>query len=217
MASKGISWKYERSFLKQGLQSLVGIDEAGRGPLAGPVVAAAVLLPLGARLPKNCYGFNDSKQLTAERREELFEEIQTVTPMIGIGIIDHEEIDKINILQATMKAMTIAVRRIEEQRQPDHLLIDGNYFRTDLPYPFTTIIDGDALCPSIAAASIVAKVTRDRIMCSLHELYPEYNFIQNKGYATVEHREAIKSVGYSPVHRLSFKIKEHLQEELFEE
>jgi ribonuclease HII len=209
-----ISWKYERQYLADGVRFVAGIDEAGRGPLAGPVVAAAVLLPLSSKLPKNCFGLNDSKQLTEQEREELFAMIYEQALAIGVGIRSPEEIDKVNILRATMQAMTDAVIELEQSFKPEILLVDGNYFRTTLTYPFRTIIDGDALSPSIAAASIVAKVTRDRIMKAYHTAYPEYNFSRNKGYATREHRDAIAKFGYCDIHRRSFKLKS-LQEELF--
>lgn len=201
--------------------NIVGIDEAGRGPLAGPVVAAAVLLSLGGKLPRNCFKFNDSKKLSAEEREELYGVVCDKCVAKGIGIVSPQEIDEINILQATMKAMTLAVKQLEESLHdcmPNVLLVDGNYFRTTLSYPFRTIIDGDALSPSIAAASIIAKTTRDKIMRDMHDEYPQYNFRQNKGYGTKEHREAIAQYGLSDQHRKSFKLKENILLELeFEE
>jgi ribonuclease HII len=209
-----ISWKYEKLFLAEGKRLVAGIDEAGRGPLAGPVVAAAVLLPLENTLPKNCFGLNDSKQLQESEREELFKLIHKQALAIGVGIRSPKEIDTVNILRATMQAMTDAVIELESAIRPEILLVDGNYFRTTLKYPFKTIIDGDALCPSIAAASIIAKVTRDRIMKAYHTAYPEYNFSRNKGYATKEHRDAIVKFGYCDIHRRSFKLKS-LQEEMF--
>jgi ribonuclease HII len=211
-----ISWKHERFYLKQGIRLIAGVDEAGRGPLAGPVVASAVILPLGARLPRNCFGVDDSKKLSPQEREDLFGSISQTALCIGTGICTHQEIDRINILQATMQAMTDAVTQIQQTLTPEFLLIDGNYFKTSLSYPFKTIVDGDAYSPSIAAASIIAKVTRDRIMQELHWQYPEYNFFNNKGYATKEHRDAIKQFGQSPVHRKSFKLKQEQTEELFE-
>ena len=212
-----ISWKFEREYLERGEKNIIGIDEAGRGPLAGPVVAAAVLLSLDRKLPRNCFKFNDSKKLTAEDREELYDVVNANALASGIGIVSAQEIDEINILRATMKAMTIAVRRLEESYEmlkPEILLIDGNYFQTTLSYPFRTIIDGDALSPSIAAASILAKVTRDNIMREMDGLYPEYNFKQNKGYATQEHRDAIGKYGPCFEHRRSFKLKEDLTIEM---
>jgi ribonuclease HII len=212
-----ISWKFEREYLDRGQMNIIGIDEAGRGPLAGPVVAAAVLLSLDRKLPRNCFKFNDSKKLSAVEREELYEVVSENALAKGIGIVSAQEIDEINILRATMKAMTIAVMQLEESFEalkPEILLIDGNYFKTTLSYPFRTIIDGDALSPSIAAASILAKVTRDKIMREMHEMYPEYNFKQNKGYATLEHREAIGKYGQCFEHRKSFKLKEDLTIEM---
>jgi ribonuclease HII len=205
-----ISWRIEREYLERGEMNIVGIDEAGRGPLAGPVVAAAVLLSLDRKLPRNCFKLNDSKKLSAEQREELYAVVCENSLAYGVGIVTAQEIDQINILQGTMKAMTLAVRKLEEsliERKPEILLIDGNYFRTELTYPFRTIIDGDAQSPSIAAASILAKVTRDKIMSQMHENYPQYNFRQNKGYATLEHRDAIATHGYCFEHRKSFKLK----------
>jgi len=212
-----ISWKFEREYLERGETNIIGVDEAGRGPLAGPVVAAAVLLSLDRKLPRNCFRFNDSKKLTASEREELYEVVNENALAKGIGIVSAQEIDEINILRATMKAMTLAVRQLEESYQelkPQILLIDGNYFQTTLSYPFRTIIDGDALSPSIAAASIIAKVTRDKIMQEMHELYPQYNFRQNKGYGTREHRDAITLYGQCAEHRKSFKLKEDLTIEM---
>ena len=216
-----ISWKIEREYLSRGEKNIIGIDEAGRGPLAGPVVAAAVLLSLERKLPRNCFKFNDSKKLSAVEREELYEVVNENALAKGIGIVSAQEIDEINILRATMKAMTIAVRKLEESYQalkPEILLIDGNYFQTTLSYPFRTIVDGDALSPSIAAASIIAKCTRDKIMREMHEMYPQYNFKKNKGYGTREHREAIHLYGQCAEHRKSFKLKEDLTIEMeFEE
>ncbi len=212
-----ISWKIEREYLSRGKKNIIGIDEAGRGPLAGPVVAAAVLLSLDRKLPRNCFKFNDSKKLTATEREELYGVVNENALAKGIGIVSAQEIDEINILRATMKAMTIAVRQLEESYQklkPEILLIDGNYFKTTLSYPFRTIVDGDTLSPSIAAASIIAKCTRDKIMYEMHEMYPQYNFKQNKGYGTREHRIAIAAHGQCAEHRKSFKLKEDLTIEL---
>lgn len=208
---KALTWGIERAFWKRGLHSLVGVDEAGRGPLAGPVVAGAVVFPyeLCQKFPKELKGLTDSKQLTEAEREDFFEAIKCHAKAFGIGIVGHQTIDEINILRATMQAMTIAVEQVvsslaESDEAPDVLLIDGNYFRTSLPYEFKTIIDGDAKSRLIAAASVLAKVTRDTIMKDLHEHYPQYNFKQHKGYATREHRAALKLHGPSPVHRQTF-------------
>lgn len=173
-----------------------GVDEAGRGPLAGPVVAAAVIFP-SPRAPK---GINDSKLLTAELREALFDEIMG-SAAVGIGIATVEEIDEINILQATFLAMRRAVSALPEA--PRHALIDGNQ-RPDLGCPATPIVKGDGLSLSIAAASIVAKVTRDRIMREIDPSHPGYGFARHKGYGTPAHLAAIARLGPSPVHRRSF-------------
>jgi ribonuclease HII len=208
---KNLTWGIERAFWKRGLYSLIGVDEAGRGPLAGPVVAGAVTFPyeLCQKFPKDLRGLNDSKQLTEPEREDYFEAIKCHAKAFGVGIVSPQMIDEINILRATMQAMTIAVEQVvsslaENDESPDVLLIDGNYFRTSLPYEFKTVIDGDAKSRLIAAASVLAKVTRDNIMKDLHEHYPQYNFKQHKGYATREHRAALKEHGPSPVHRQSF-------------
>jgi ribonuclease HII len=208
---KPLTWGIERAFWKRGLHSLVGVDEAGRGPLAGPVVAGAVIFPyeICQKFPKDLKGLTDSKQLTEPEREDYFEAIKCHARAFGIGIVSPQVIDEINILRATMQAMTIAVEQVvtalaESDESPDVLLIDGNYFRTSLPYEYKTVIDGDAKSRLIAAASVLAKVTRDNIMKDLHEHYPEYNFKQHKGYATREHRAALKVHGPSPVHRQSF-------------
>jgi len=212
-----LSWKNERRLYKEGVRIICGVDEAGRGPLAGPVVAAAVILPVTPPLPRDCYRLNDSKKLQPEIREELFDVIKSTALAYGIGIVSHEEIDRINILQATMRAMTTAVREVEQRLQPEMLFVDGNYFRTELTYPFQCIIDGDAISPSIAAASILAKVTRDRIMREFDGVYPQYGFAQHKGYATKKHRMMITEFGFSPIHRLTFSVDDPNQVELFEE
>ena len=205
-----VRWEIERSCWREGLRVLVGVDEAGRGPLAGPVVAAAVHLPyeLCRKMPKVLSGLNDSKQVSESDRETLYSAMTELGLPIGVGIVSNLEIDEINILQGTMKAMTLAVESLCEKfpaQKIDLLLVDGNYFRTSLGHPFQTFVKGDARSPTIAAASIVAKVTRDRIMHELHDLYPAYNFARHKGYATKEHREAIERYGLSPVHRRSFR------------
>jgi ribonuclease HII len=198
----------------------MGVDEAGRGPLAGPVVAAAVYFDHDTckNFPKSLRDLNDSKQLIEEDRERFYTLILKHARSWGVGIVSHEEIDRINILQATMKAMTMAVEQAAEKLAadeiaPELLLVDGNYFRTKLPYEFQTVIDGDAKSPLIAAASVIAKVTRDRIMCELHEQYPQYNFRSNKGYSVPEHLRALKEHGPCPEHRRSFR-PERFQEEL---
>lgn len=175
-----------------------GVDEAGRGPLAGPVVAAAVILPEAFTIR----GLDDSKKLTHNQRVVILEQIMTSAVALAVGIVDHEVIDSINILRASLLAMEIAVNKLE--RKPDYLLIDGNQ-RTSLLIPQETIVKGDSLCCSIAAASIVAKVRRDEIMNEYHERYPEYNFRSHKGYPTREHLEAIMKYGPCPIHRRSFR------------
>lgn len=177
---------------------LAGVDEAGRGPLAGPVVAAAVILPEGCEID----GLNDSKKLSAEKRESLFHQIKSLAIVTGIGIVEPEEIDRINILRATLLAMEIAVKNLSPQ--PDYLLIDGNT-RTSLLIPQQTVVKGDSRCCSIAAASIIAKVIRDSIMDDYHKIYPEYNFKKHKGYPTKEHFEALRRFGPCPIHRKTFK------------
>jgi ribonuclease HII len=175
-----------------------GVDEAGRGPLAGPVVAAAVIFPQGCWLD----GINDSKKLSPKKREELFYEIKKSALTTAIAIIKPEIIDQINILRASLLAMEQAVKKLDTR--PDYILIDGNYpIRTQIQQE--TMIKGDAKCCSIAAASILAKVTRDAIMDDYHLLYPQYNFKQHKGYPTREHLEAIRKFGHSPIHRKTFK------------
>jgi ribonuclease HII len=197
-------WGYEKKVGEKGFSLIAGVDEAGRGPLAGPVVSAAVILPSGFHAP----GLNDSKQLTPKKREIFYEKIYAGAVAIGIGIVDVEEIDDINILQAALLSRTIAVKNL--QTPPDFLLIDGNYI-TKAKYPQQAIIKGDTLSMSIAAASVMAKVTRDRIMRNYHSIYPIYGFDRHKGYPTLEHREAIKAHGCCAIHRKTFKgVKEYL-------
>jgi len=188
---------HERDAYRRGFRFICGIDEAGRGPLAGPVVAAAVVLPRSARLP----GVTDSKKLSAEQREKFFDKIRSCALAIGIGVVDNVEIDRINILQATFQAMTSAVGHLPSG--PDFLLIDGPY-RLPLPIDQKGIPHGDRLSISIAAASIVAKVHRDRLMCEFHEEFPQYGFDSHKGYATARHCEAIRRYGPCSLHRVTF-------------
>jgi ribonuclease HII len=192
------SFRYERAALRHGAKIIAGVDEAGRGPLAGPVVAAAVILPDGYRLP----GLNDSKQLSAEQRDEFFLTL-TNDPLVrfGVGIVEAEWIDRINILQATHRAMAEALRRLPVQ--PDHVLVDGLPVKS-LTIPQTAIVKGDARSFSIAAASVIAKVTRDRLMLALHARYPAYGFDQHKGYPTPEHLAALRAHGPCPEHRRTF-------------
>ncbi|HLP16932.1 MAG TPA: ribonuclease HII [Bacteroidota bacterium] len=191
--------KYERKYWSRGIHLIAGVDEAGRGPLAGPVVAAAVIFPEDVVIE----GVNDSKKLTEKKREELFGEIHARALAVGVGIVGHEEIDRINILQASILAMTQAIAELTPV--PEQLLVDGNFFRHAV-HPVENIVKGDALSHSIAAASIVAKVTRDRLMCELDALYPGYEFARHKGYGTSAHIDAILALGYSPVHRRSFHV-----------
>ena len=178
---------------------IAGIDEAGRGPLAGPVVAASVILP------KDCeiLYLNDSKQLSAKRRDELFDEIKQKAIAYGIGIVSQGRIDDINILQATYEAMREAIGRMSEKQNPDLLLVDAVHI-PDVDIKQVGIVKGDAKSVSIAAASILAKVTRDRFMVEMDKLYPEYGFASHKGYGSKSHIEAIKKYGASPIHRQTF-------------
>ncbi|WP_112663344.1 ribonuclease HII [Microvirga flavescens] len=192
----GLRFKHERSFHAAGYRCIAGLDEVGRGPLAGPVVSAAVVLDPKA-VPK---GLDDSKVLTAARREELFEEI-VATAEVGIASISHGEIDTINIRQASLLAMRRALAALP--CKPDLALVDGND-PPKLPCKVETFIGGDALIASIAAASIIAKVVRDRLMVRLGAIYPVYGFATNAGYSTKAHLSAIASEGPCPFHRLSF-------------
>lgn len=196
--------QYERELWSNGVGPVAGVDEAGRGPLAGPVVAAAAMFAPEFFIPD----VNDSKQLTSEQREALYGQITSGALSIGVGIVDHRIIDEINILNATFKAMHEAIRQLSVS--PAHLLIDGNRF-TDMGIPYTTIVSGDALSFSIAAASIIAKVTRDRLMVEYDVQYPGYGFMSNKGYATKEHRDAIARQGFCEIHRRSFELKTQLE------
>ena len=202
-----VSLAYERNLWAAGKRFVAGIDEAGRGPLAGPVVAAAVVFPPEFFMAD----VNDSKVLPQTMREHLYKQIVDSAHAVGLGIIDHSIIDEINILNATYRAMHEAIAGLRVT--PDHLLIDGNRFAGS-GIPFTTIVDGDALCFAIAAASIVAKVTRDRIMAGYDAKFPGYGFAKHKGYATKEHCEAIYRLGYCEIHRRSFEMKIQLELEL---
>ncbi|WP_435798914.1 ribonuclease HII [Peribacillus asahii] len=193
--------QYERELRKQGFALIAGIDEVGRGPLAGPVVASAVMLPETFYLP----GLNDSKKIPEIKRELFYETIMQEAIAVGIGIVDNEEIDAINIYQATKKAMITAISELREQ--PNHLLIDAMELEVDIPQ--YSIIKGDAKSISISAASIIAKVTRDRMMKEYAKQYPEYGFEHNMGYGTSVHLEALSRYGLTPWHRKSFSpIKE---------
>jgi ribonuclease HII len=196
------SCRYEDEAAASGCVRIAGIDEAGRGPLAGPVVAAAVVLPYHRQFRE----LNDSKLLNQRTRERLFDAIMSCTLGVGVGIVSAETIDRINIYQATRLAMTTAVGQISPP--PDFLLIDGP-LSLDLTVGQRPIVKGDRLSVSVAAASIVAKVTRDRLMVELHRQYPQYGFHEHKGYPTKAHKEAICRYGPSPVHRRCFRgVKE---------
>lgn len=183
-----------------GFDAIAGVDEAGRGPLAGPVFAAAVIFPSGYTNGE----IRDSKKLTPLKREALYKIIRSDAISIGLGAIEASTIDKVNILQATLAAMKTAVLNLSPQ--PDYILIDGTN-NIDIPIQQETIIKGDSLSVSVAAASIIAKVSRDQLMDRYHVLYPQYNFLKNKGYGTKEHREAVKTHGRCKIHRRSFRIK----------
>jgi ribonuclease HII len=197
----------EQNFFNQGYKLIGGIDEAGRGPLAGPVVAACVVIG-GSRDAINRVStdalniVNDSKKLSPKKREEAFGIIKSELDF-GIGICDHETIDRINILQATFLAMKKALSAFKQK--PDFILVDGKFVIPNLSIKQKAIIDGDRLVFSIAAASIIAKVARDRIMLEMHNLYPQYEFKKHKGYGTKLHLAALKKFGPSPIHRRSFR------------
>ncbi len=205
MSEKSDLFFYERDLSHKGYRSIAGIDEAGRGPLAGPVVAAAVILPEGLQMP----GVTDSKKLTAHKRETLFDVVMENAIATGIGIAQPEEIDEINILQATLKAMLRAVDKLITS--PDYLIIDGiNTLDRDIQQQ--AIKKGDSLSISIAAASIIAKVTRDRMMLEYDRQYPSYGLGSHKGYGSKLHREAIANLGPCPIHRKTFAgVKEHVK------
>lgn len=199
-------WKYEHRYRAEGYRYIAGIDEAGRGPLAGPVVAAAVILPVDF----DASGLNDSKQLAEEERENWRERIMTDAVAVGVGVVDVEYIDRFNILQATYEAMRRAI--VQCRVQPDLLLLDAvKVPRVDLPQ--VPIIKGDSLSHSIAAASVIAKTTRDRIMVDYSRQYPEYGFDEHKGYSAPFHYQALDRFGPCPIHRRSFKpIAERLED-----
>ncbi len=192
--------EFECKIWNAGLKKIAGVDEAGRGPLAGPVVAAAVIFPEGYYNDD----INDSKKLSPAKREKLYDVICRNAVCYNVAMIDNNIIDEINILNATFAAMKSAIRGLV--CKPDHLLIDGNRF-CEFDIPFSLIVKGDSKSISIAAASILAKVTRDRIMNELTFEYPEYKLAKHKGYGTKEHIELIKYFGKSPIHRKSFLLK----------
>ena len=202
--SKMDLWFFEKKATAEGFSNIAGIDEAGRGPLAGPVVSAAVILPQNFSVN----GVVDSKKLTIKKRLRLYQEIYTHAVSVGVGIVDSVEIDRINILQASLLSMSMAAQNLRPQ--PECLLIDGT-FSISSPLPQKPIAKGDTLSISIAAASIVAKVTRDRLMEEYNAYYPQFGFSQHKGYPTRAHKEAIRKFGYCPIHRKTFKgVKEHV-------
>ena len=192
-----MNWDLENKYYSEGCSAVCGTDEAGRGPLAGPVVAAAVILPRDIEIE----GLNDSKKLTEKKREALYDIIIEKAISYAICEASVEEIDELNILNASQLAMRRCVEKLD--MRADLVLVDGNIAR-DFPIKAVPVIKGDSLSPSIAAASILAKVTRDRMCAALHEEYPEYNFAKHKGYPTKEHREAVIKYGPSPVHRKTF-------------
>ena len=188
---------YEKELYTQGIQLIAGVDEVGRGPLAGPVVAAAVILPEDCKIS----GLNDSKKIPKSKHKEIYEAVLQNAIAIGIGVKDNQVIDQVNIYEATKLAMMEAIGQLEPQ--PQHLLIDA--MKLDLPIPQTSIIKGDANSLSIAAASIVAKVTRDQMMEEFDREYPGYDFAQNAGYGTVKHLAGLDKLGVTPIHRRSFE------------
>ncbi len=200
-------WEFEHNAKTHGYKIVAGVDEAGRGPLAGPVVSAAVILPQNFE----CVGINDSKKLSEKQRNYFFTIIRKQAIAVSTGIASHDEIDQINILQASLLSMKRAVENLSNPPDfiaPDFLLIDGK-FTINMDITQTALIKGDSRSISIAAASIIAKVTRDAIMADLHKKYPHYNFIRHKGYPTRAHKKAIVKYGPCPVHRMTFKgVKE---------
>lgn len=193
-------WEFEDKYSAEGFQLICGVDEAGRGPLAGPVCAAAVILPLNADIP----GLNDSKKLSDKKRRELLPLICEKAVAYAIAFSDEKEIDEINILQSTFRAMKRAVEALDTK--PDIVLIDGNR-SPQLDIPVETIVKGDSRSASIAAASVLAKVTRDDVMLEMAEKYPQYGFEIHKGYGTKSHYAALKEYGPCPIHRITFLKK----------
>ena len=193
--------KIDKEFFEKGVKYIAGIDEAGRGPLAGPVVVACVVLPENSMIE----GVNDSKKVSEAKREKLYDIIIQEAISYGVGIIYQDEIDEINILQATKKGVTEAIKQMEVK--PNIIMVDALNGIDTMGIPYKSIIKGDAKCYSIAAASIIAKVTRDRIMREWDKVYPEYGFASHKGYGTAKHIAAIKEFGPCPIHRKSFITK----------
>ncbi len=193
-------WEIEHSWRDRGMQLICGVDEAGRGPLAGPVCAAAVILPMDIEIP----GLNDSKKMSDKRRRELFPVIKERAIAYGISLVDHKTIDELNILQATFLAMKLAIEQLPVK--PDIALIDGNR-SSDFGVQAETVVHGDSLSANIAAASILAKVTRDDYMIQMNNEYPGYGFDIHKGYGTKAHYAAIHQLGVCPMHRITFLKK----------
>ena len=190
--------KIDKEFFDMGMEYVCGIDEAGRGPLAGPVVVASAIMPADSMIE----GVNDSKKISESKREKLYDLITEQAISYGIGIIYQDEIDEINILEATKKGLTTALKSMEVK--PNVILVDALTGIDTLGIPYKSIIKGDATSYSIAAASIIAKVTRDRIMREWDKVYPEYGFAGHKGYGTAKHRQVIKELGLTPIHRKTF-------------
>ena len=196
-------YNYERDLIKQGITLIAGVDEVGRGPLVGPVVTAAVILPVNYKLE----GLTDSKKLTEKKRDKFYDIIMHDAISVGIGMMDAKVIDEVNIYEATKLAMKEAINNLDVK--PEHVLIDA--MPLDISIPTTSIIKGDAKSLSIAAASVIAKVTRDRMMYELDKKYPMYNYKKNKGYPTKEHVEAINKYGIIPGYRLTYgPVKDYL-------
>ena len=190
--------EHENELREKGFKTICGIDEAGRGPLAGPVVVASVIMPANSMIE----GVNDSKKISEKKREKIYDQILEEAVSYGIAIIGQDEIDEINILNATKKGLTISLQELTEK--PDLIVVDALSGIDTMGIPYESIIKGDAKCYSIAAASILAKVTRDRIMREWDKVYPEYGFEKHKGYGTAAHIAAIREHGLCPIHRRSF-------------
>ena len=193
-----ITYEFAKELRKKGFNTICGIDEAGRGPLAGPVVVASVIMPADSMIE----GVNDSKKVSEKKREKLYDQILEEAISYGVGIIGQDEIDEINILNATKKGLTMSLQELTVK--PDLIIVDALNHIDTLGIPYESIIKGDAKCYSIAAASIIAKVTRDRIMREWDKVYPQYGFEKHKGYGTAAHIAAIKEYGLCPIHRKSF-------------
>lgn len=201
-------YKYENELYQKGINYIGGVDEVGRGPLIGSVVASCVVLPKGFHLE----GLTDSKKLSEKKRDEFYEVIKREALAIGLGIVDEKVIDEINIYEATKKAMTMAINQVKEQLNLEYVLIDAMPLTLDIPT--TSIIKGDEKSISIAAASVIAKVTRDKMMYELDKKYPMYDLKNNKGYGTKKHLEAIEKYGITEYHRLSFKPVKNNQDRI---